>query len=183
MQMSRKINLAIPYFCDIHRLVCKYPRTKFFCLSNLDTFSIVLLFTHNVMISTHQLEIAGGEMLDDLTYNFPFLIVVAMKQVAQEYHASRLDLIDHVNENFRILLISGWRYWQAGLPKVIDLAEMKVSHHQRVVRGKKKCLFGKQDNWAGSRVSVEHSNSAKQGQYRRFYNRFDDLSKRVPTPN
>lgn len=92
-------------FTNIHWLMRQDPLIDHFLFNYFYPLSLILKFTHNIMVAHHELKTAGREMINDLSYHFPLFIIMAVEQITEKYRPCGLPVIDKVDQGLRVFMV------------------------------------------------------------------------------
>ena len=114
----------------LQRYVCKKQVTQADLFLHHDAMSCILLLAQHIMISPNQRKCTLGKMANDLSNNFPVIVVETVKKVAKKVRVFRLEDINQVNELLCIPKVGPQGYGQSGAAEVVDFTKMEVGDYQ-----------------------------------------------------
>lgn len=120
----------------LHRFMGKHERPYLQAIwMKYEVMPFILMDAQNIMIADDEVEGTLRECPTQLTEGFPFGIVHAVKEVAQQQQSPWLKRIHQLHQQFGIAHIASGGYRDAGFPEMIDLTPMQVGHHQGALPG------------------------------------------------
>src|SRR5688572_5383262 len=107
-------------------MMCKNEGCNSKRVMNNNTLADILLFTHNIVVTQHQLKRDLYKMFDQFAEHFPFRIVVAVKKITQTNDAVWFCEVNEVYYQLKVSFVRFRRNWNPGSSEMIDLPQVNV---------------------------------------------------------